>query len=154
LKDPELKEYLLKIRSRPGFPRTKGESYRAWQALQKEERARQRDRLRGIYKRLRSKISILKRSRALKDMRTVRNKMLSHHEAVEVEGELKLFDLRTLNLKFGDERKILELAREIAIDLNSLVRGASFTWESYLNVEEQDVCAFWQIPSMDGPAGP
>jgi len=150
LRDPELRKYLLKLHSRPGFPRKKGERYRDWQALQREERAEQRVRLRATYKSLRTNLSALKCSRELKAIKTVRDKMLSHHEAKDVKGELRLFDLAKLRLKFGDERRILEQAREIAVALNSLIRGTSFSWDSYVTVEEQDVCAFWEIPSIDG----
>ena len=151
LKEPELRTYLLRLYSRPALPRTKGESHRQWRSLCKGERANLRKKFRDTYARLRANVIALKRSTAFLGLKKVRNQKLAHHQVVTSQGGIRRIDLGKLNLKIGDETKILEQTRQIADDLSSLARRASFSWEGYLAQEERDVCAFWQIESLDGP---
>jgi hypothetical protein len=151
LRDPAVRNVLLKKHSRPGLPRMHEESYAQWRNHSSQERARLRRQFRDRYLRLRKNFTALKRSREFKAFKKVRNQALAHRQVVTTKGDIRPLDLGLLKLKVGDENKLLELTREIAVDLNSIVRGASFSWDSYLESETRDVCAFWEIDSLDGP---
>ena len=149
LRDSQVRNELLKKYSRPGWPRIKGESYAAWRVQSKQERVDLKKRFRERYQRLRAKFSALKRSREFRAFRKIRNQSLAHHQVVTPQGAIRLFDSSSLKLKIGDENKLLALMCEIAVDLNSVARGASFSWDSYMETETRDVCAFWEIESLD-----
>lgn len=151
VRDPGVRKVLLKKQSRPGLPRMERETYAQWRKLSSLERARLRRRFQERYLRLRKSFTALKRSREFKAFKKVRNQALAHRQVVTPKGDVRPLDFGPLKLKVGDENKLLELTREIAVDLNSIVRGASFSWESYLETETRDVCAFWEIDSLDGP---
>lgn len=151
LRNPEVRRELLRKYSRPGWPRAKGDTYAMWRSESKRERAELKRRFRDRYRRLRANFSALKRSREFKAFRKIRNRLLAHYQVVTPQGAIRLFDPGSLKLKVGDENRLLALVREIAVDLNSVVRGASFSWEAYLEAETRDVCAFWEIESLDGP---
>jgi hypothetical protein len=53
-----------------------------------------------------------------------------------------------LKLKYGDERIVLELAREVMEGLSSVIRGSSFDWSSFIEPEERDVKGFWDIQEI------
>ena len=59
------------------------------------------------------------------------------------------FDITVLNLKFGQERIILEKAKEIIDDLNSLVRGASFYGIHLLILRQRQICNYWGIKASN-----
>ncbi|MBI4622333.1 MAG: hypothetical protein HY736_03805 [Verrucomicrobia bacterium] len=151
LRDPAVRNILFKKHCRPGLPRMAGDGYGMWSAFSKEERARLKKQFKERYHRLRVNFSALKRSREFRAFKKARNQALAHHQVVTTKGAIKPFDAAVLKLKIGDENKLLELTRGIAVDLNSIVRGASFSGESYLETETRDVCAFWEIESLDGP---
>lgn len=149
-RDRELRNYLMRLYSRSRWPRVKGEKRDQWEALCRKERTELRKKFWMIYARVRTNFRALKRSPAFRGFKSVRNEKLAHHQVLTRRGTIRRIDLSKLHLKIGDETKLLELAREIADDLSSIARRASFSWDGYLEQEARDVCAFWRIKSLDG----
>lgn len=149
-RDRELRTYLLRLYSRARLPRVKGESREQWQRLCRRERAEFRKNFWTTYARLRANVTALKRNAVFRAFKKVRNEKLAHHQVVTPTGQIRRIDLGKLKLKIGDEMVLLEKAREIADDMSSITRRGSFSWDSYLKQEERDVCAYWDIESLDG----
>ena len=83
----------------------------------------------------------------------MRSKLIAHNELSFEVGRYELFKISVLKLKYGDERKLLEQAKEIINDLNSIVRNTSFLWDSFIEPEKRNVCAFWEIEGTEAGKG-
>lgn len=84
-------------------------------------------------------------SNALTGYVTIRDKLIAHNELRKTDAGYTFFDIKVLKLKYGEERKTLELARDVVDDSNLLVRNSSFVWDSFLQQQTEDVCKFWGI---------
>ena len=88
-------------------------------------------------------------SDALTGYKTIRDKLIAHNELREVDGTYTFFDIKVLNLKYGNERMLLEMTREIIDGLDSLVRNSFFAWDSFFEFQTADVCKFWAIETIE-----
>jgi len=149
LKDKNTLKILEDGYSNQGYPRVEGEDYATWEKLQKEYQDDWRKKFKKTYDRMIKNAEELLSSDILSGYKTVRDKVLAHNELRLVDSNYELFDISVLNLKFGQERIILDRAKEIIDDLNSLVRGASFSWDSFIDPETRAVCTFWSIKSIE-----
>lgn len=134
--------------SNHAFPRVEGEDSSTWEKHQEEYENEWRVKFKKTYERMKKNTSELLSSDILSGYKTIRDKLLAHNELRFVDGTYEFFDITVLNLKFGQERIILEKAKEIIDDLNSLVRGASFLWDSFIDSETRTVCNYWGIKSI------
>lgn len=137
------------IYSNQAYPRVEGEDYATWEKLQRKYQDEWRDKFKKTYDRMEKNAEELLSSGILSGYNTVRNKVLAHNELRLVDGSYELFDISLLKLKFGQEKIILEKAKDIIDDLNALVRGASFSWDSFIDTETRTVCEFWTINSIE-----
>ncbi|HEY1768885.1 MAG TPA: hypothetical protein VGG02_01350 [Chthoniobacterales bacterium] len=77
--------------------------------------------------------------------KTIRDKLISHNELRKQGERYQFHDVAEENLKYGDERQVLETLRELVILLLLLVKNADTNWDSYLNTTENLVRRFWRI---------
>ena len=104
---------------------------------------------RKIFIRLCDNADKLLNSASLKSYRTIRDKLIAHNELRAENKKYAPFDIRVLGLKYGEEKLLLLLAKEVMDDLNSLVKNSSFTWDSFFAPEERDALAFWEIETLN-----
>jgi len=128
----------------------KGMDEQTAQYLQKQEEAELRSEFDEVYRRFQTSSDEIMSSSALSGYQTIRDKLIAHNELRKTDEGYVFFDIKTLYLKWGHERKLLEMARTIIDDLNLLVRNASFHWESFFGLETKDVCSYWQVSTIDG----
>jgi len=99
----------------------------------------------SLYSRVTKNTEELLGSLAFKSFRDVRHKLIAHNELRKTEDGYDFFDITPLKITYGQERILLEKAREVIDDLNSIVRNASFDWDSLLTSEHKDACDYWGI---------
>ena len=88
-------------------------------------------------------------SEALAGYATIRDKLIAHNELRHAPERHGFFDIAVLKLKYGQERELLEQAREIVDAIELLVRTCSFAWDSFIDRETRNVCTFWQIEQIE-----
>jgi hypothetical protein len=150
LTEPETLDVLRRQYSHRTWPAMKGEHFEAAQILQEQEQEELRVSFDQTYQRFQNTSAELLSSSALTGYVTIRDKLIAHNELRKTGEGYAFFDPAVLNLKYGQERQTLEMAREIADDLDLLVRNSSFSWDSFLQQEMKDVCTFWSIKSIEG----
>jgi len=84
-------------------------------------------------------------SKAAGGYKTVRDKLIAHNELRQTGNEYGFYDVKELDLKYGDERQLLETVKQLVVDLALLVRKIDFSWDSIVKRETQTVCEFWEI---------
>jgi len=105
-----------------------------------EKRAKDFDR---IFKRLYRRWDKLTTSNSLSAFSVVRDKYTAHKE-IHLDGDkYKLFDIGTLELKWKDLNSIINSLRLIVLDVNLLVRNASFNFEAFEDGLSSSVKSFW-----------
>jgi hypothetical protein len=88
-------------------------------------------------------------SEKLTAYRKVRNRLIAHTETKRSDGKVQRFDIRDLQLKFGEERQLLAATIEMVHEMQSLIQGVDFDWSSLRSLYTKDVFAFWEIDSLD-----
>ena len=149
LDNNSLKKDLEDKYSKSALPRIEGEDYDAWKALRDQEENELRVKFRNIFERLKNNSKELLSSTTLSGYKEIRDKLIAHNELRKSEDEYKLFDIGILNLEYGNERELLEKAKDIIDDLNSVVRNAGFSWDSLYEIESRDICKFWDIEKIE-----
>lgn len=150
LADAETLRDLREKYTRRSWGPLKGLDERTAQYLQKQEQEEMRSEFDEIHRRFQLMSNDMLASSELIGYQTIRDKLIAHNELRKTEVGYVFFDINVLYLKFGQERKLLETARTIIDDLDSLVRNHSFDWNSLFQIETKDVCKFWEIPSIEG----
>ena len=84
-------------------------------------------------------------SPTLKGYREVRDKLLAHRELRLEGGKYATLDIGTLGLKYGQERELLDQARDITDRFNHMVRNASFGWDTVEKNETKNAGKFWGL---------
>lgn len=135
--------------SRRTWPRVKGQDFEIAKYLQKQEEAELRLAFDDVHDRFRASSAELIASDVLAGYKKIRNKLIAHNELRKAPTGYTFFDIKDLNLKYGQERKLLEMARHIVDDLDLLVRNATFAWDTFLEQETKAVCAFWEIAALE-----
>jgi hypothetical protein len=74
-------------------------------------------------------------SRAVGGYKKIRNKLVAHNDP--------RFDLKDANVKFGDERELLETLQVLVVHLLLIVRNVHHSWDSIFQHEEKIVRDFW-----------
>ena len=149
IKDPSVKKILEDKFSCQGLPQIEGEDEETRNRHQKEYEEEWREKFRKDFDRLQNNTEKLLDSNALSGFKKIRDSLIAHNELWKTANGYEFFDIATLKLKFGQERELFELLKEVVIDLNSVVRNAGFSWESFLEPETRDVCKFWEIESIE-----
>lgn len=149
LEDDSTLQALKEKYSRRSPPQIEGLDQPVINQLQKQEESELRSAFDETYRRFRKSSGELLSSHALAGYKTIRNKLIAHNELCESDAGYSFFDIKVLNLKYGQERHLLEAAKEIFDDLDSLVRNASFSWDSFFEQETRDVCKFWDIETIE-----
>ncbi len=81
--------------------------------------------------------------------KTIRDKLISHNELRRSPGGYDFFDVKDANLKYGDERKLLETLQVLIDHLLLIVRNVDFSWDSFLRNEEQVARDFWELNASE-----
>ena len=79
----------------------------------------------------------------LNGFKTVRDKLTAHLELKLVDNKYRLTDVSELGLKWGDLEKSLDLLQPIVLDLNFIVRKASFDMVDLESSLRHSGSAFW-----------
>jgi AbiU2 len=80
--------------------------------------------------------------------KTIRDKLISHNElrlSPESRTGYDFFDVKHAKVKYGDERKLLEILKVLIDDLLLVVRNVDFSWESFFCNEEKVASDFWEL---------
>jgi hypothetical protein len=78
----------------------------------------------------------------------IRNKLISHNNlqrSRESPTGYDFPDVKDAKLKYGDERKLLETLRVLIKQLLLIVRNVDFSWDSFLQKQEQVARDFWEL---------
>ena len=79
----------------------------------------------------------------LNGFKTVRDKLTAHLELKLVDKKYSLIDISELGLKWGDLKTSLDLLQPIVLDLNLIVRSASFAMDDFESSLQQSSTEFW-----------
>jgi len=151
LAEPAILASLKEQFSHRTWPPVKGNDLRIAQYFQEREEEELRLSFDETYRRFQRSSAELLSSSALTGYVTIRNKLIAHNELQKSDAGYTFFDIKVLKLKYGQERKTLEMARDVVDDLDLLVRNSSFVWDSFLKQETEDVCKFWSIEEIEPP---
>ena len=80
--------------------------------------------------------------------KTIRDKLISHNELRSSPGSrtgYDFFDVKETELKYGDERKILETLQILIDDLLVIVRNIDFSWDWVFRNEGEIARDFWEL---------
>jgi hypothetical protein len=77
----------------------------------------------------------------------IRDKLISHNELRRKSNGYDFYDVEDADVKFGDERKLLETLQVLLNDLLLIVRNTSNTWENFRDDFEKIARDFWGISS-------
>ena len=87
-------------------------------------------------------------SHSVGSYKTIRDKLISHNElrqSLQSATGYDFFDVKDAKLKYGDERKLLETLQVLVDHLLFIVRNVDFSWDSFLDNEEQVARDFWKL---------
>jgi hypothetical protein len=149
LEDESALQALKEKYSRRSPPKIEGLDQYDIQELQRQEELELRSEFDQTYRRFRERSAELLSSQALKGYKTIRDKLIAHNELRESDEGYSFFDIHVLNLKYGQERQVLEMAKDVFDDLDALVRNACFSWTHFLEQETRHVCKFWDIETIE-----
>lgn len=105
-----------------------------------------------FYQRLRSITERAERlldSKLLRAYKTVRDKLIAHTELKHSPEGFERFNIANLRLQFGNECNFLKEVIDMTHELQSLVLGEDFDWNSIRRAYECEACRFWKIESLD-----
>jgi hypothetical protein len=117
--------------------------------IREQEKADLETAFNETYARFTAKCDELLSSEALGRYKTIRDKLIAHNDLLRSEGTYGFLDVKILKLKYGQERRLLEMVREVVDDLDALVRNSFFAWDSFFQIQTRDVCAFWEIDNLE-----
>lgn len=149
LEDESTLQALKEKYSRRSPPKIEGLDQGVIQQLQKQDESELRSEFDETYRRFRNRSAELISSHALAGYKTIRDKLIAHNELCKSDEGYSFFDIKVLNLKYGQERQVLEAAKNVFNDLDALVRNACFSWTDFLQQETRDVCKFWDIETIE-----
>jgi hypothetical protein len=150
LQDQSTVEALKEKYSRGSPPEIEGLDQEDIQQLQKQEESELQSEFDETYRRFQNRSAELLSSQALAGYKTIRDKLIAHNDLCKSDDGYSFFDIKVLNLKRGQERQVLEAAKDVFNDLDALVCNASFSWEDFLEQETPHVCKFWDIQTIEG----
>jgi AbiU2 len=110
--------------------------------LQHEQEGRQM--FDALYDKAMKESAELLNSTALASMKKIRDKHLAHNELKFQNGSYRFIDIQSYGLKYGDEKVLLEKARQVFDDFSALVNRASFEWDRFKATTERDAKLFWE----------
>lgn len=76
--------------------------------------------------------------------KVIRDKLTAHLELKKINGEYQYTDISKLGLKWGDLKKSIYELEEIILNLNLIIRNASFAMESLNDSLSKANKAFWE----------
>jgi hypothetical protein len=135
--------------SRRTPPKIEGLEQEIVRQLQKQEESELRLEFDKTYERFRNSSAELLSSHALAGYKKIRDKLIAHNELRKTGDGYSFFDIKILNLKYGQERVVLESAKKVFDDLDLLVRNADSSWNDFVERESRDVCKFWDIETIE-----
>ena len=115
----------------------------ALKKYQLKEQERLRTEFYNLYNKTCSDWNSFKYQKYMCGLKTIRDKLTAHLELRLVDGQYRLTDMSRLGLKWGDLPKAISEVEEIVLNLNLIVRSASFSMESLVEPLERDKKAFW-----------
>ena len=149
LKDEQTLQTLKRKYSRRAPPKIEGLEQEIIDQLQKQDESELRLEFDETYERFRKTSAELLSSDALAGYKTIRDKLIAHNELGKSDEGYSFFDIKVLSLKYGQERRVLEAAKDVVNDLDVLVCNASFSWNHFFERETRDVCRFWDIETIE-----
>ncbi len=149
LDDTETLRILKEKYSRRIWPHIHGEKRQIAQYFQKREEFELGSAFDDTYRRFKHNSAELLASKALAGYRTIRHKLIAHNELRKSIAGYTFLDLKDLKLKYGQERKLLEMTQSVVDDLDLLVRNSFFVWDSFFEQEKKKVCKFWEIETIE-----
>lgn len=149
LEDKQTLQILKDKYSRRAPPKIEGVEREIIDQLHKQEQSKLRAEFDETYEHFRKTSAELLSSHALSGYRTIRDKLIAHNELCKSDESYSFFDINVLSLKYGQERCVLDAAKDVVSDLDALVCNASFSWNHFFELETRDVCKFWEIDTID-----
>ena len=113
--------------------------------LEVASEAQLRAEFRRIYKGFDERAEEMLSSPTVAGYKAIRDKLISHNELLKSESGYSPFDVRRTQLKYGDERQLLETVRALVDDLMTLIRRTDFTWQRALDRAGEITNQFWNI---------
>lgn len=149
LEDQRTLQTLKDKYSRRAPPKIEGLEQEIIDQLQKQEESELLSEFDETYERFRKTSAELLSSHALLSYKAIRDKLIAHNELCKSDEGYSFFDIKVLSLKYGQERRVLEAAKDVVNDLDALVCNASFSWSHFFEQETRDVCKFWEIETIE-----
>ena len=116
-----------------------------WKRIEAEDQIKHRVEFDGFYNELLQLWSSLEVSKPALSLAKIRNSVAAHYGVDLVDGEYKLFDISSLNLKWDDILDTISAMQKIIDLINLIVRNAGFNWETLDEILSKTTNDYWEI---------
>ncbi len=113
--------------------------------MEENERTERRVAFDNDFKKLMALWSSFSSSKSAQSLKKIRNKVAAHTDISLVNGEYKLFDISSLDLKWDDIKQTINDMQAIVDLINLLVRNSGYHWESLDEIFCNIVNDYWEI---------
>ena len=116
-----------------------------WKRIEAEDQIKHRVEFDVFYSELLQLWSNLKVSKSAHSLAKIRNSSAAHYGVELVDGEYKLFDISSLNLKWDDILDTISAMQKIIGLINLIVRNAGYSWETLDEILSKTTNDYWEI---------
>ncbi len=116
-----------------------------WKQIEAEDQIKHRIEFDEFYNELLLLWANLKVSKSALSLAKIRNSVAAHYGVDLVDGEYKLFDIGSLNLKWDDILDTISAMQKIIDLINLIVRNAGYSWETLDEILSKTTNDYWEI---------
>jgi len=113
--------------------------------MEEDEKIERRAEFDKYYQELLALWASFSASKSTQSLGKIRNKVAAHTDISLIDGEFKLFDVSSLNLKWDDIKETISDMQKIIDLINLLVRNSGYDWESLDKILNRTVADYWDI---------
>ena len=118
-----------------------------WKSVELDEKNQRKTEFDSYYKELLSLWSQFKLSNSAASLLEIRNKVSAHTDISLVNGQYRLFNISSLDLKWDDILKTISNMQKIIESLNIIIKNSSYSWDTLDELINKSVSDYWEIPS-------
>jgi AbiU2 len=112
-------------------------------SIEENEQTERRKQFDNFYKDLLVLWSQIASSKSAQSLEKIRNKVAAHYDVSLINGEYKLFDISSLQLKWDDILETISAMQKIIVLINLIVRNADYSWESLDKILSKTTNDYW-----------
>ena len=148
LEDTSLRKIVKDVYSRPTPIASSDLSDEVLKFIQQDEHTSRKAEFDKFYKELLLLWSQFKTSKSATSILEIRKKVAAHTDINLIDGQYRLFDISSLDLKWDDILETISNMQEIIESLNIIIRNSSYSWDTLDELIYKSVNDYWEIPSQ------